>query len=132
MLTNDERKYILREHLRNIHGISDKEYQKRVWIRGEGPECDDFTETVCHFFDDGDPILKKYEDYNITKTQYSILKKFRNEFESFCDSPVRPYLPDEFISTPEWTTITEMAKEVLKAFNYQNKEWTPPNFIYID
>ena len=59
---------ILANFLETIEGISDKEYQKRVWIRGEGPEVDDFTETVCHFFDDGDPILKKYKEYSSTKS----------------------------------------------------------------
>ncbi len=66
MLTNEDRKYILNQFLRNIFHISEKEYQKRVWIRGEGPECDDFDETVCHFFDDGSPIIDNYQAYGIT------------------------------------------------------------------
>jgi len=37
-LTEEDKKYILYEHLRNISHIASKEYQKRVWIRGEGPE----------------------------------------------------------------------------------------------
>ena len=73
------------KHLRNISHISDKQYQQRVWILGKGPEVDDFTETVCHFFDDGDPILKSYKKYGITENQYQIMLKFRNEFEKFCD-----------------------------------------------
>lgn len=58
MLKNEDRKYILNEHLRNISHISDKEYQKRVWIRGQGPECDDFDETVNYFFGEMDSILE--------------------------------------------------------------------------
>ncbi len=121
MLTDEDKKYILNEFLNNISGISDKEYQKRVWIRGEGPECDDFTETVCHFFDDGDPILKKYKEFNISEDQYHLLSKFRDDFDAFVTGPTLGYLPEEFIDTPEWKKIMKMAEEVLKAFNYQKK-----------
>lgn len=29
--------------------ISSKEYQKRIWIDGKGPEVDDFDDTVSDF-----------------------------------------------------------------------------------
>lgn len=113
-----DRKQILISVLETIHGISDKEYQKRVWIRGEGPECDDFTETACHFFGDGDPMLENYKDFGITESQYEILKKFRDEFRSFSKNHD---LPPDFTDDPEWGKIMELAKEVLEAFNYQKK-----------
>src|SRR5689334_1456120 len=112
MLTADQRKYILNEHLRKIFHISDKEYQKRIWIRAEGPECDAFDDTCCNFFDDADSILENYKDYFITDIQYHILKKFRDKFEVFADDNDWPHL---FLNTPEWTEITEEAKEVLQA-----------------
>ena len=115
-LTEEDKKYILNEFLRSISHISDKEYQKRVWIRGEGPEVDDFDETICSFFDDGDPILERYKEYGITESQYQLLIKFRNVFEKFIDGP-RPYLPQDFIDTLEWARIMEMANEVLVAFD---------------
>jgi hypothetical protein len=115
MLSSEDRKYILNQHLRNIASISDKNYQERIWIRGEGPEYDDFDETCCHFFDDGDPILENYKDYSISNDQYEILKKLRAKFDLFSEQNT---WPAEFINTPEWTEITLMAKEVLKAFNY--------------
>ncbi len=113
MLNDEDRKYILNQFLINISGISDKEYQKRVWIQGEGPECDDFDETVCHFFDDGDPILDKYKEFGITDDQYHLLKKFRDNFESFSDDN---HWPPEFIDSPEWEKIMKQAKEILTAF----------------
>jgi hypothetical protein len=61
MLTDEARRNIINQHLKNIHHISDKEYQKRVWIRGEGPECDDFDETVNYFFGEMDSILDECE-----------------------------------------------------------------------
>ncbi len=113
---NTEKKPALINFLEICNGISSKEYQRRVWIEGKGPECDDFDDTVCAFFDDGDPILKKYKDYGITDNQYHLLLKFRNAFETFSD---KNNWPEEFIDTPEWAKIMEMAKEVLKAFDYK-------------
>ncbi len=114
-LTEEDKKYILNEFLRNILHISDKEYQKRVWIRGEGPEVDDFDETVCHFFDDGDPILKNYKEFGISEKQHELLNEFRKHIKSFSDENDWPPM---FIDSPEWTKITIMAKEVLEAFHY--------------
>jgi hypothetical protein len=117
-----DRKQILTSVLETIEGISDKEYQKRIWIRGEGPEVDDFTETTCHFFEELDGILEKYKDFEINNRQYYLLIKLRDRFDIFIKNPKRGYLPQEFIDTPEWNTITEMAKEVLKAFNYRKNK----------
>ena len=110
-----DRKQILISFLDVINDVSNKEYQKRVWIEGNGPECDDFDETTCYFFDMGDPILDDYKNFGITDEQYNILVKFRDEFEKFSRTHD---LPQEFINSPEWEKIMKMAKEVLDAFNY--------------
>ena len=110
-----DRKQILISVLDAIVSISDKEYQKRVWIRGDGPECEDFDEICCNFFGDGDPIIDNYIDFGLTDKQYYILKKFRDEFRLFSDKNNWPQI---FIDTPQWTMIINLAKEVLVAFNY--------------
>jgi len=109
------RKQVVEGFLSNLYRISNKEYQKRIWIEGAGPECHDFDEAVMDFFDDGDPILENYRAYGLTEMQYCILNKFRNEFRIFADEND---LPQEFIDTPEWAKIMDSAKEVLKAFHY--------------
>ena len=109
---------ILNSFLETISGISDREYQERVWVRGEGPECDDYTETICHFFDDGDPIISKYKVYGITNEQLTLLVKLRGAIEDF-NSNVRFGLGPDFFYSAEWTHITQMAKEVLRTFNCQ-------------
>ncbi len=114
MLTNKAKKQILRCVLETLEGISDKEYQKRVWIRGEGPEVDDFDETVCHFFQEGDGIIEKHEEFGLTENQFQILRKFRDQFKAFSDEND---FPEEFIDTPEWGKIMNLAKDVLKVFS---------------
>lgn len=116
MLSDKARKQILNSVLKTIEGISDKDYQKRVWIRGEGPECDDFDETCCNFFGDGNPMIKDYKEFGIKENQYQVLKKFRDRFQDFADEH---NWPAKFIDTPEWNEITQMAQKVLEAFNYQ-------------
>jgi hypothetical protein len=101
--------------LENIECISDKEFQKRVWIQGAGPECHDFDEAVNFFSAEGDHILEHYQDYGLSRRQYEILKKFRDKFKVFYHEKD---WPPEFIDTPEWAEIMDLAKEVLKTFNY--------------
>lgn len=110
------RKQILDGFLNNLHGISNKEYQKRVWTEKRGPECDSFVEAVCDFFDLGEYIFNNPQGYNITDRQYKLLVKFRDEIQVFADDND---FPQEFINTPEWERIMNLAKEVLEAFNYQ-------------
>jgi hypothetical protein len=116
---NIDRKQILTSVLESIKGISDKDYQKRIWIRGEGPEVDGFDETCCNFFQDGNGVIQNYKDFGITDSQYKILAKFRDEFSTFSDDND---FPEEFIDTPEWAKIMELAKDVLRAFNYSKTE----------
>jgi len=105
--------------LKAIEGISSKEYQRRVWIEGRGPECDDFDDTADFFIGVGKVLLKEFRDFNITENQHFLLQVLWNEFNQFFFLTDRPYFPSEFIDTPEWTKITEMAKEVLKAFHWK-------------
>lgn len=105
---------IMETIIRIIDHISDKDYQTRIWIRGEGPEMDDFDETVCVFFGESDPVLENYQNYGLTKIQYEILKRFRDEFRKFCSGPALIYyLPEKFINTPEWDQIVDGAKDLL-------------------
>jgi hypothetical protein len=119
-LSDKDKKQILEGFVDVFTRISNKEYQKRIWVKGEGPEVDDFDDTVCDFFGECDPILENYKDFGVTDKQYQLLIKFRDEFDAFRRGPaLKYYSPQEFIDNPEWTKISEMAKEILKAFNYK-------------
>lgn len=116
----ETKKSILRELLMVLTRFSDKEYQKRVWIRAEGPECDDFDEAANQFFDVADPILEEYKDFQIMENQQNLLMEFRHKLDLF-NRGERPYSPEEFIDTREWGEIVEIAKNVLRAFEYDRK-----------
>lgn len=116
MLTEDSRKDILNSFLQTIQSISDIEYQKKVWIHGE-PLGTDFDETVNNYSLDSEGILINYKDFKISEFQLEILKKFDQLFQNFYKEN---NWPPDFIDTPEWNEIVQMAKEVLQSFNYKN------------
>ncbi|MES2200077.1 MAG: hypothetical protein V4489_07925 [Chlamydiota bacterium] len=118
-MSEESRKNMLQLVISNIWHVSNKEYQKRVWIGGKGPEGDDFDETSMYILDEGESLLQERKYLDITDHQYNLLKTFWNEYEAFCDKPgLEHYLLELFIDTQEWTKITELAKEVIKAFDY--------------
>ena len=110
-----DRDYILKDFLRLISDISDKEFQMRVWIKGIGPECIDFDETCERFFIGGIDVIKNYKDYGITEHQHEILEEFKILFRKFSNDNDFPEL---FINSPEWQHVVDEAKKVLEAFNY--------------
>jgi len=68
------------------------------------------------FFVMGILFIENYKDFELSDSQYFLLEKFRDKFRAFSDENSHPY---EFIDTPEWQKITEIAKDVLKAFDYK-------------
>jgi hypothetical protein len=114
--SEEARKNILKSILETVEWISDKGYQKRVWIHAEGPEVNDFCETCCRFSPEVDDIIENYKYFFVSEEQKDLLEKFTREFYSFRSTH---YNELEFIDSPEWHRITEMAKEVLKAFDYK-------------
>ena len=117
-LSDENKKQIIQGLLEIFARIADESYQRRVWAFAEGPECDDFDETACLFFDIGDPVLEDYKNFNISDHQYALLSNFRNKFKAFSSN--HP-IPQEFISSDAWKEIQALAKEVLLAFNYRKE-----------
>jgi len=119
-----DRKKIIEEFLKTIYRLSDEKYQERVWLRGEGPECNEIDDTVCDFFDDGNPILERYRDFGITELQYKLLIKLHVRLRNFTDT-FGVYSDDksteELLELPEWQEIRVISKSVLKMFDFKKK-----------
>jgi len=113
-----DKRQIIASMLRIVDHISDKSYQRRVWIKGEGPEVDDFDETICHFFQGAEGIIDHCKEFSLTEDQLQILMSFRDELQKFSDEND---LPELFIDTPQWGKIVQMAKEVLAAFKSKKR-----------
>ena len=104
--------------------ISDKAYQERVWIRVEGPECDDLGETYNEFFPFVEVLLDREKNYFFTEMQHKLVVELRNKLDKFEDNCIlsKPYKTEEqLINLPEWQEIRDLAKKVCKSFNYERK-----------
>ena len=121
MIISKEKKQALDSFIHNVACISDKEYQKRVWVQAEGPECDDIDDAVCDFFDE-DYILENHKDFGITETQKTALVVLHKKLKEFKEK-FRLYSPEKstekLIQLPEWQEIREIAKCVVEAFGYK-------------
>jgi len=49
-ISDEHNKQILEGFIDIFTRLASKNYQKKIWIKGEGPEVDDFDDTVCDFF----------------------------------------------------------------------------------
>lgn len=114
-----DRKQMLISLLETIEGISDKDYQLRIWVRGEGPEVDDFEESSMYFSENEELISKNPHEFNVSDIQLNLLHQLREELDKFYYTIGLEHPPGDFIDTPEWTHITEVAKEILKAFHWK-------------
>ena len=108
----------MKRFLETIKVLSDKEFQERIWLKGLGPECCDFDEVICDFFDDSEGIFPKYRKYGISEKQYQILLKFYKLLERYCDYTSEEGIVEAeiILKDPKWHEIQEFAKKVLKAF----------------
>ena len=121
MIEGINRKQILEEFLKNVAHISDRNYQERVWIRVEGPECNDIDDAVGDFFDDGEFIFETYKEFCITEIQYEKLMILKEKLRFFTDTygVYYPYKSTpKLIQMPEWEEIRGLAKNMLEAFNF--------------
>ena len=112
---------ILKGFLGVIYNISDAEYQERIWVKGLGPECSNFDETMCNFFDDynAEEIVINYKDYGISQKQYKVLLNFFNILNEYSDNTPEIVNDKEVLENPEWAKIRKIAKKVLEAFYYK-------------
>ncbi len=110
---------ILKCFLETVAEISDEDFQERIWVKGLGPECSSFEEAICHFFDDGEPILKNYKEFKITDKQYEEVIQLCDELQKYCDKVPVVVNDQEVLEDPEWGKIIKIAKEVLEAFDYK-------------
>jgi hypothetical protein len=120
MISDANKKQILDSFLKNVACISDQNYQERVWVRAEGPECDDIDDTVCDFFDES-YVLEKYKEFEITDNQHQLLMTLNDKLRKFADK-FKIYSPEkstaQLIQLPQWQEIREISKNTLRSFKF--------------
>lgn len=95
--------------LLRLDELADKEYQERVWVRGEGEEVSSFVEAGCGLYDDTGLIDLLEETpsgrYVISKQIDDLLRQLDQLTQKFAGQCYSP----EIIQLPEWSTVLELA-----------------------
>jgi hypothetical protein len=107
--------------LSNIYGVlknlSDKEYQERVWLRGEGPEVSSYEELINTLFDDFyfDELLEDNNPYNISQALFDKLINLRLKLNNYNDKDSDGNIKEviQILNDSEWIKIQKLSSEVL-------------------
>ena len=119
--------------IRTIWVISNKEYQKRFWVRQEPPMLygDNYMETMETFLGDAEGVLDT-SDYAVEMTpkQREMLEKFYNMMEDYeadpdsADDPGYGVNDAEIIEDPKFAKCREYAKLVYEELSGDDlDEW---------
>lgn len=107
-----------------LEEFSSEEFQNRVWLRGEGPECSSYVEAMCNFFDDFDAnrlIDVEWRQLGLTESQRGKLALFRDVIKEFDkDISDLPY-PKEVMDNPKLRDVRQAALDALAEL----RRWRP-------
>ena len=97
-----------------IKKISDKDYQKRIWVRHEDMDkiVDSYDDTTMYFGEDSDAVLKYADEIEMTDKQHEMLKKLNEMVTAYDMSDERPDEAKEIVEDPKWDEIRSYAKLV--------------------
>jgi len=93
--------------------LSDIEFQKRIWIRGEGPEVSSYVEVVCQLFDDtgiGDELSKMEDGIVLSEDLDPVFWELRELIDSI---DYREGV-ENILNLPKWPKVIELASRALK------------------
>lgn len=67
-------------------------------------------------------IMEEYDENKITEEEYDILKIFYDAVSKFSLKFIFPRQPE---GNPHWNEIVDLARQVVKIFNYKKEERSP-------
>jgi len=109
-----------REAVRDaIREFADESFQRRIWLRGEGPEIGSYSEAFNRLFDDADfeRFLNLCAERNIlSPNSLKQLQQFRHAVEEYSDNQESE---DEavILADPRWDEIRRFARSALNALD---------------
>ena len=103
-----------------IDPMADREYQIRIWVKGDGPECDSFDETINEFYYFFDILDSNYKEYGLIDEEFKLIRELEEKVDAFCEVTPVIGIDSEIVNDPRWVLITEFAKKIyekLKRFH---------------
>ena len=94
-----------------LEELGDRQFQQRVWWRGEGPEVSSFTEAVCTLDDkDLEGLIDRCGEWGYAADLADRLRRYDRALEEFIHD-VGSYPPRELVlSDPRWPGLCDDAK----------------------
>jgi hypothetical protein len=102
-----------------IRSFADIEYQRRVWVNGEGPEVDSYVEAMCHLFDDNsfdEFLATAAAERHLRTDQVAALNDFRIALEAF-DKANSDMTDASIVVHPRWPNVCRYADVALSALD---------------
>ena len=95
-----------------IQEIADRDFQNRIWIKGQGPQDSSYVELMCRLFDDKhfDAFLKNSTTLELSKELLYKLLVLKEKLEKYQGKKKE----SQIVNDPQWIKITVIAKEALK------------------
>ena len=97
--------------------LSDRPFQERVWVKGDGPEKSSYVEVVCQLFDDtglGEELEKEDQPVFSPKADETLrdLSGLINKIDYKLGS-------EKIINLPVWPRVMELSHRALKILERQ-------------
>lgn len=109
-----------------IQPLSDPVYQKRVWIKQEGKEVEDYDEASSRFLEESEKIFAHPTQYEgVDENILQALQKLYEKVSVFDDNVATEFASgqdEDLIVTPEWQEIQQLALETYEIIMRNLKE----------
>jgi hypothetical protein len=92
--------------------FADPDFQRRIWINGEGPEVSSYYESLCSLFDDSHVMSSDNGDalaLGCSEEMCSKLGGFVATLDNFDEGLQRPMRDSEIFALPAWQAVISSA-----------------------
>lgn len=109
----------LRRILATIQDLADRDYQERIWIRGEGPEADSSTEAICRLVHDYDLqgfLARAGAARWLSQAELEALQNLERSVSWYLTHHCTPADDAARLVTPEWRRLRCLAQRTMDTF----------------
>jgi len=113
------------EALDNIQCLASQSFQERVWLRGDGPEEDDYNEAILMYYSsipkNQDEALERLNSA-FDKKEIEVIMNFHKILNSFIYKHGWDLTHKELLENLDWINVRNEAKKVCDHFDVKPLE----------
>lgn len=115
----DTKRNVLHEIYSLLAEFSDRDYQKRVWLEGRGPEVSCFADATIGFISgvEIDHVIGvEWGQWDLPVEPLQLLREFRKKLGEYVDKSGSDPPIDQVLTDPEWDKVSQLAARVMESF----------------